>query len=143
MSMQNLSLTGTVEQSIVPAVSTSTDTGTGITTKGFRSLLACATVGAVSTVGDETLDIKLQECATVGGTYTDITGATFTQLTAVASPVTDVTFIEVDLLPRQQFIRAKGTIAGTTPSFAYGVSFVFYNAVDSAYAGTADSTTVT
>jgi hypothetical protein len=28
-----------------------------------------------------TLDIKLTECATTGGTYTDLSGATFTQVT--------------------------------------------------------------
>ena len=142
MSMQNLSLTGTVEQSIVPEVLTSNETGTGIPTKGFRSLLAMATVGVVGGTSP-TCDIKLQDSDAVNGTYADITGATFTQITAAPSPITDVTFIGVDLLPRNAFVRAVATLAGTSPSFALGVGFVFYNAVDSAYAGTADSTTVT
>lgn len=142
MSFQNLSLTGTLEQSIVPAVSTATDTGTGIATKGFRNMVAVASVGAVSGTS-ETLDIKLQESNLVGGTYADIAGATFTQITDAPTPVTDCQFIELDLLPRNAFIRAVGTINGTTPSFAYSVVFVFYNAVSSDYSGTADTTTVT
>jgi len=143
MSMSNISQTGSVEQSIVPAVLTSTTTGTGIAVTGFRSLLAVLTVGAVSAVGDETCDVKLQDSDAVGGTYADITGATFTQITAAPSPVTDVTFVEVDLLPRNAFVRAVATIAGSTPTFAMGVSFVLYNAVDSSYSGTADATVVT
>jgi len=140
MSFQTLSQTGTVEQSIVPEVLSSTETGTGIATKGFRSLLAVLTVGAVSSVGDETCDVKLQASDLVAGTYADITGAVFDQITAAPSPVTDTTFVEVDLLPVNAFVRALATIAGTTPTFAMGVSFIFYNAVDSANAGTADAT---
>ena len=143
MSMQNLSLTGTVEQSITPtANTTATTTGTGISTKGFRSMLAILNIGVVSGT-NPTLDVHLEECDTVGGTYTAITGAVFDQQILAPSPVTDVTFVEVDLLPRKAFILAEGVIGGTsTPTFNYGVSFIFYNAVDSAFSGSADATVV-
>ena len=146
MSMQNISLTGNVHQSVDAMATGLTTTaealGTGIDTTGFRSLLAILAVGAV-TGTNETLDMKLQESSVVGSGYTDITGATFTQVTDTPSPVTDAQFIELDLLPRKAFIRGLGTIAGTTPVFPTNLIFVLYNAVDSAYAGTADSTTVT
>jgi len=140
MSMQNISLTGKVEQSFLPVARTATANGTGLATKGFRSVLAVLSVGAV-TGTNPTLDVKLQDSDLVDGTYADITGAVFVQATTEPVPATDTTFVEVDLLPVNAFVRAVGTIGGTsTPTFTYSVSFVFYNAVDSAYAGTADAT---
>lgn len=146
MSFQNLSLTGISHQTL-PALatgytSTGATNGTGIGTKGYRSMLAILSVGTV-TGTSETLDVKLQESDAVGGTYTDITGATFTQVTDTPSPATDVQFLELDLLPRDAFIRGVFTIAGTSPVFPANLVLVLYNAVDSAYAGTADATVVT
>ncbi len=144
MSFQNLSLTGIVHQTI-PATATgltSTATGTGLATKGFRNLLAVLSCGAVTGTAP-TADGKLQQSDAVSGTYADITGATFTQITATPSPATDVQYVEIDLLPRDAFIRGVITIAGTTPVFPANMILILYNAVDSAYAGTPDATIVT
>ena len=55
-----------------------------------------------------TLDIKIQECATLGGSYTDI--AAFAQITAVGS-------YELVFRAVQPYIRYSATVGGTTPSF--------------------------
>jgi len=73
---------------------------------------AILNVGTV-TGTSPTLDVKIQECATSGGTYTDITGATFTQVTASAKGQI-ITFKRA-----QRFCRAFATIAGTTPVFPF------------------------
>lgn len=75
-------------------------------------------VGAVSGT-TPTCDFKLTECATSGGTYTDIPGATASQITA-----TGVREINFDVGASKQFIKVAGTIAGTTPSFTIGELFV-------------------
>lgn len=69
---------------------------------------------------DNTLDVKLQESTTSGGAYTDITGATFTQVDDTAGGA--IEGIAVDMNKVKGFIKAVGTIAGTTPSFIYGVT---------------------
>ena len=65
-----------------------------------------------------TLDVKLQESDTVGGTYTDIAGAVFTQVTAGAV----IQSIPVDLSQTKKFVRAVATEGGTSPVFAFGVT---------------------
>lgn len=50
--------------------------GTGQDTAGFQTYCALVTFGDVTASAAETITIKLQDSATVGGTYADITGAT-------------------------------------------------------------------
>jgi len=75
---------------------------------------AILNVGTV-TGTSPTLDVKIQECATSGGTYTDITGATFTQITASSKSLI------INFKRAQRFVRAFATIAGTTPVFPFAV----------------------
>jgi len=76
-------------------------------------------VGVVSGT-TPTLDGKVQSSATSGGTYADIAGATFTQVTATSN----VQAINVRVSEASAFLRYVGTIGGTTPSFTMGVLFV-------------------
>lgn len=109
---------------IRPITATSTQTGSGVDTTGYNSLAASLEVGVVSGT-TPTLDVKLQESDTSGGTYTDISGATFTQVTATGnSQIIRVEGLNQGTSGRKRFIRAVGTIAGTTPSFAFGVELL-------------------
>lgn len=104
-----------------PQTATSTQTGTGVDTMGYNSAAVTLEVGAVSGT-TPTLDVKLQECATSGGTYTDISGATFTQVTAANN--SQVMRVEGLGTNRKRYIKAVATIAGTTPSFALKVDIL-------------------
>lgn len=102
-------------QTIVPQVATTTITGAAIDFDGADGpCFGLLVVGAVSGT-TPTLDVKYQECDTSGGTYADITGATHAQVTA-SSKTTRINFRR-----SKRWVKAIGTIAGTTPSFAFAV----------------------
>ena len=106
--------------SIRPQVATSTVTGQAVDLdRANGACFAFLEVGAISGTSP-TLDVKVQESDTSGGTYTDIPGAAFPQVT-VANKSHIINFKR-----SKRFCRLLGTIAGTTPSFAlagqlYGV----------------------
>ena len=105
-------------QLLVPATRTSSANGTGVDMKDYVGRIEVTLdVGAVSGT-TPTLDVKVQECDTSGGTYTDIAGATLTQVTTANA----IHSIQVDIDAAKQFIRAVATLAGTSPSFACGVN---------------------
>ena len=80
-------------------------------------LLFVQSVGAVSGTAP-TLDGKLQDATDAAGTgAADISGATFTQVTASNS----VQKRTVQAKATRGFVRYTGTIAGTTPSFTTAV----------------------
>ena len=70
-------------------------------------------VGAVS--GTTTLNVKMQESTASGGTYTDITGATFTAVTA--SNKSQI----INFKRTKRFVRAAATLTGSTTSAAIAV----------------------
>lgn len=106
---------------IRPVTATATTTGSAVDTKGYNSAAVILEVGTVSGT-TPTLDVKLQECATSGGTYTDVSGAVFTQVIATGS--SQILRIEDLGVTRKRYLKAVGTIAGTTPSFAFGVEIL-------------------
>lgn len=70
-----------------------------------------------------TLDIKLQECATTNGTYTDITGATFAQQTTSGADG-DANLVKTIFNRNGRYIKAVATTGGTSPSFTYGLTIL-------------------
>lgn len=106
---------------IRPVTATATTTGSAVDTKGYNSAAVILEVGTVSGT-TPTLDVKFQECATSGGTYTDVSGAVFTQVIATGS--SQILRIEDLGVTRKRYLKAVGTIAGTTPSFAFGVEIL-------------------
>lgn len=60
-----------------------------------------------------TMDVKIQDCDTSGGSYADVTGATFTQVGNAAS----LQSIGLDVRSCRRYIKAYYTIGGTA-SFA-------------------------
>jgi|SRR5262245_22636127 len=101
---------------IEPKALTTTTNGAAVdlVDGGPSPCFATLHVGAV-TGTTPTLDVKIQESDTSGGTYTDITGATFAQQTASNK------WLAINFNRTKRFCRAVATIAGTTPSFTLAV----------------------
>lgn len=98
------------------AARTATVTATGVDISGYKGgIIVQQLVGAVSGTSP-TLDGKLQSSPD-NSAWTDISGATFTQVTASDS----FQKIGVQVTAAAKYIRYVGTIAGTTPSFTMGV----------------------
>lgn len=94
---------------------TATANGTGVDLKGYinpggREMKAFLDVGAVS--GTPTLDVKIQDSPD-NSVFTDISGATFAQKTAVGSEA-------IHFRTNQRYVRAVATIGGGTPSLTFG-----------------------
>jgi hypothetical protein len=102
-----------------PASYTSTQTSAAIDMQGYESLRVVALVG-VWTSG--TFDFKLQECDTVGGTYTDVAaGDVFVStLAQVSSAANDQIAQAIDYMGTKRFVKMVGTGA-TTPSAVFGM----------------------
>ena len=101
------------------AARTSTVTGTGVDVSGYTGpLMIVQDVGTVSGTSP-TLAGKLQDSPD-DSTYTDISGATFTSVTASNSTQT----IQVNADSVAKYIRYVGTIGGTSPSFTMGVTAI-------------------
>src|SRR3954464_6438219 len=95
-----------------PQPATSTVTGaSGDLLAGDGRCFAVQQVGAVSGTAP-TLDGKIQESSDGSTNWTDITGATLTQVTATGN------YQAITFDRSKRYIRYVGTIAGTTPSFA-------------------------
>jgi len=98
------------------AARTSTVTATGIDISEYKGgLIVQQLVGVVSGTSP-TLNGKLQSSPD-NSTWTDISGATFTQVTATDS----IQKIGISVRDAAKYIRYVGTIAGTSPSFTMGV----------------------
>jgi len=67
-----------------------------------------------------TADVKLQESDTQGGTYTDIAGAAFTQVTTGAS----LQKIAVEIDPAKRWARAALDVGGTSPVYGVAVTLI-------------------
>lgn len=97
-----------------PQAATASANGSGVDTLGYNSAMLVLEVGTVSGT-TPTLDVKLQESVD-NSTFTDVTGYTFTQVTA--SNNSQVMRIDGLGTSRKRYLRAVATIGGTTPSFA-------------------------
>lgn len=123
MSAQNNHL---VKASIVSLIQARQRSGAG--TSNFTGQDVSALEGQVIAILDvkfesgaaSTLDVKLQESDTVGGTYTDIAGAVFTQVGVADS----FQKIALDIGNTKKFVRGVGVEAGAAPVYGYGVVMV-------------------
>jgi len=96
---------------------TATVTGAAVLVNHYTGGLEIfQTVGTVSGT-TPTLDGKIQDSADGSTGWADVTGATWTQVTA--SDADQAIVVNVD--STKQYIRYVGTIAGTTPSFDLAV----------------------
>lgn len=120
MNQNNISQSLQLATLVAPAAVTATANQTGVDISTYVGELAVILTSAAGTGTTPTLDVKLQESDAVGGTYTDISGAAFTQVTTAAS----VQKINVQVDGLKQFVRVVDTVSGTSPSFTRGVALV-------------------
>ena len=102
------------------AARTSTVTSSAVDIRSYKGGLVVQQLVGVVSGTSPTLDGKLQTSADGSTGWTDISGATFTQVTATDS------FQKIGIVENQTsgYIRYVGTIAGTTPSFTMGVALL-------------------
>ena len=98
--------------------------GEAIDRSGYDYGLFIVEAGAASgSPSAQTVDAKLQECATSGGTYTDVTGDTMTQIIADNKQGT----IKTNLKGLKTFVRlvvTPGFTGGSTPKVPVSASCV-------------------
>lgn len=96
------------------AVATTTN-GPAVDLRTYRGKVAVLLNIAAATAGtNPTMDVKIQDCDTSGGTFVDVAGLTGTQVTTADS----LQAIAVDTELVRAYIRAVFTIGGTaSPSF--------------------------
>ena len=75
---------------------------------------------AAGTGTSPTLDVKITNSDASSGTYTDLSGATFTQVTDSASMQTLV----INKDSAERFIKIVQTITGSSPSFTFSVNLI-------------------
>ena len=94
---------------------TATGNGTGVDTQGYNDAMVVLEVGTVSGTSP-TLAVKMQE-SDDNSSFTDISGATFTTVTASnSSQVLRLAELNVS---KKRYVRAVATIGGTSPSFDF------------------------
>lgn len=107
-------------KNLVPVATFDADAnGTGVDVSEYDGPVAVV-LNASAGTGDMTCNIKLQSSATSGGTYADITGAAFTEVTTTASSQK----IVIDPATTSKFVRAVVDVGGTTPSFIVGAQII-------------------
>lgn len=119
--MNALTLANVLQQ-IVAGTYTSTETGTGVDVTAAEGMAIAVLNSSDGGGTTPTLDVKLQSCSTVGGAYEDISGATFTQITDSGGGVQMIAF---NIAAVEAFVRALGTITGSSPTFDFSVTLIY------------------
>lgn len=122
MNLLNALSQANVLELLAPAALTETTEGTGVDVSAYEGIAAAVLHSAAGTGTTPTMNVKLQTCATVDGTYADISGATFTEVDDTEGG--SIQIISFNVAAAKAFVRAVATIAGTTPSFTCSAAFV-------------------
>lgn len=99
------------------AARTSTVTTSAVDVRQYKGGMVIQQLVGVVSGTTPTLNGKLQTSADGSTGWTDISGATFTEVTATDN----MQKIGVNVRNTSGYVRYVGTIAGTTPSFTMGV----------------------
>ena len=75
---------------------------------------------AAGTGTSPTLDVKITNSDASSGTYTDLSGATFTQVTDAASMQT----LGINKDSAERYIKIVQTITGSSPSFTFSINLI-------------------
>jgi len=116
LNLEKLDITAAVASASVTATATSS----AIDLKEFDGDVILVLNCAAGTGSSPTLDIKVQDSDETGGTYGDLSGAAFTQVTTSASLQT----LEVNKDECKRFIKIVQTVGGSSPVFVYGISLI-------------------
>lgn len=103
---------------VATAAVTSTATSAAIDLKEYDGDVSLILTSAAGTGSSPTLDVKVQDSDASGGTYGDLSGAAFTQVTnAVSMQV--ITFSKDEA---KRYIKIVQTVGGSTPSFTFNIN---------------------
>ena len=118
MTIQNLGSKGTAVDILPNDVLASTANGSAIDLQGYEGsaafVLSSEAMGA-----SVTLAVKLQECDTSGGTYTDVSSGWFTTTAANTAAFEQIALNVSDL---KRYVRTNSTVAGGTGTGAVNVT---------------------
>ena len=118
MTIQNLGSKGTAVDILPNDVLASTANGSGVDLQGYEGsaafVLSSEAMGA-----SVTLAVKLQECDTSGGTYTDVTNGGFSTTAANTAAFEQIALNVSDL---KRFVRTNSTVSGGTGTGAVNVT---------------------
>jgi hypothetical protein len=108
----------TVSQVSAPAVATATVTSSAIDLQGFGSVAVLFAIGASGDTlsGSVYWTLKLTECATVGGTYTDVALADLHNAAAtvvIDDAAEDEVIVKFGYKGTKQFLKAVATKTGS------------------------------
>lgn len=118
--------------SIVPAVYTADQNGTGVDTLGYRDGMLVVNAGNIDTTnGDETYVVELEE-SDDNSTWSDV--ATISVTIDADNEVGVARIPELNVV-RKRYLRAVLNVGGTTPSFPGGAVFM----LGEGYAGPVNS----
>lgn len=85
--------------------------------EGVQAFILSAGAATAGTL--PTLDLKITECDTSDGTFTDVASGAFTQITDTAG----VQKLSIDVKSLKRYVKADWTIGGTSnPAFPFGVA---------------------
>lgn len=108
--------------SLIPAGEyTSSQNGSSVDVKDYVGKVMIILDSSAAGTTDETLDVKIQSSSD-GSTWSDISGAAFTQVTTSAS----LQKIGLIIDDQTRYIRAVATIAGTSPTPKFSVHMIAY-----------------
>lgn len=99
---------------------TADNTAAAVDIREFTGLGKAILDASATEAADNTLDVKLQHCATVDGAYTDA-GVVFEQVTSAGASHQQILF-SVDELER--FVKVVSAVAGTSPAATLSVSLI-------------------
>ena len=105
---------------VATAAVTSTATSAAIDLKEYDGDVSLILTSAAGTGSSPTLDVKVQDSDASSGTYGDLTGASFTQVTGSVS-MQVITFCKDEA---KRYIKLVQTIGGSTPSFTYSINAI-------------------
>ena len=110
----------TVVAGVATAAVTSTATSSAIDLLEYDGDVMLILDSAAGGGSSPTLDIKLTESDETGGTFTDLSGAAFTQVVDAASMQT----LAINKDSSKRFIRIVQTIGGSSPTFTFSINLI-------------------
>ena len=110
----------TVVAGVATAAVTSTATSSAIDLLEYDGDVLLILDSAAGGGSSPTLDIKLTESDATGGTYTDLSGATFTQVVDAASMQT----LTINKDSSKRFVKIVQTIGGSSPTFTFSINLI-------------------
>ncbi len=110
----------TVVAGVATAAVTSTATSGSIDLLEYDGDVLLILDSAAGGGSSPTLDIKLTESDETGGTFTDLSGATFTQVVDAASMQT----LTINKDSSKRFVRIVQTVGGSSPTFTFSINLI-------------------